>query len=922
MSVSHYIFSTEQFNRLFPYYIIISKGLKIDLCATAYNNLLTPSGRTSFDRLFKVDGIVNVTNEALTRYVGKSICITPVSQPGINLHGQLEYLPQTDQFLFAGNAIKSNVNVEQPSVASSASKNALQERLNFYEDILAGAPADIVIFDTDHRYIYINKTAVKDTSLRERLIGLKDEDYCWLTNRPENVMQERRANFEEALKTRQVVSWEEKVTGKDGKISHSLLNLYPLLNNNNEVKWVIGCGMDLTNRKNAEDQLKMSERKYRNLYNLNPGLIYTHDMSGMVMSINPAISNTLGYSEAQVINTNIKSFLHAQDHEKVQYMYHDKLQQQGAVKGICRAVHKNGKDIVYLFYQNYIAGAEGEEPYVIGFAHNITDRILIEKELRAAKNTTQAAARAKEIFLANMSHEIRTPMNGILGLNNLLIKTDLNEQQKGYANLISGSVNSLLDIVNDILDIEKIGTGRLELENKPFNISNKIKRTLQLFQYKSKEKGLDLVLNNRLPDEFSVTGDQYRFAQILSNLINNSIKFTRRGSITVSSSLLYNSDDKVLLEFSVKDTGIGIPEDRIGVIFDPFVQASSSLTRKFGGTGLGLSICKSLVEMQGGHIKVYSKVNAGTEFIFSLTYKKSKIVSGNYNDVLEAIEPDLLNNKKILVAEDVELNQFLVRNLLESWGCKVDVAFNGEEAVEKVKATDYDLVLMDIQMPEMDGLTATRLIRQLNNPKQSDLPIIALTANALMGDADYYIDAGMDDCVTKPYTEEFLYERMVNALKNTGKLRGHKPVIEKAEVAVNDNLFSDSAKNELTQQPEQMDDAKKLYDLTMIETISKNNIEFINKMLVMFCDVTGQDLAKVKDAAARGDWEVVGQVAHKLKSTVGNMGVDTLKEVLQKLEQRNSDDPHKLVNELEKTLNNVKAQIKSDHPEAFAASIS
>ncbi|RYZ93809.1 MAG: PAS domain-containing sensor histidine kinase, partial [Sphingobacteriaceae bacterium] len=386
-----------------------------------------------------MEGKSGITKQALSDYVGHSITITPLSQPGIHLHGQLEYLVQTDQFLFAGNAIKSNITLDNPPPVIN-NKGAMQERLNFYEDVLNEVAADIVIFDTEHRYIFINKTAVKDTALRERMIGLKDEDYCWLTNRPESIMLERQANFDEVLATRQIKSWEERVKDKSGKVTHRLLSLQPLLNDKNEVKLVIGCGMDISNRKNTEDQLMLSERKFRNLYNLSPALIYTHDMDGNIMSINPAISNTLGYSESQVINTNIKDFLFTYDRDKIQRIYTDKLQAQGAVKGICRAMHKNGKDMVYLFYQNYIAGGDGEPNYVIGFSHDITDRIHIEKELRAAKKTTEAGARAKEIFLANMSHEIRTPMNGILGLNNLLIKTDLDEQQKGYAKLISSSV--------------------------------------------------------------------------------------------------------------------------------------------------------------------------------------------------------------------------------------------------------------------------------------------------------------------------------------------------------------------------------------------------------------------------------------------------------------------------------------------------
>ncbi|RYD92048.1 MAG: PAS domain-containing sensor histidine kinase, partial [Sphingobacteriales bacterium] len=510
--------------------------------------------------------------------------ISPIDNPEIQLQGQLEYLAQTDQFLFAGNAIKGKLQMDDVPVAGAG---ILKDKLNFYEDVLNEVPTDIVVFDTEHRYIFINKAAIKDAALRERMIGLKDEDFCWFTNRPESIAVERRGYFNEVMQTRENVRWEERLVAPDGTVNYHLRNMYPVLDENDEVKLVIGYGLNITDRKTVEEKLLINEKKYRDLYNFSPALIYTHDMAGNISAINPAITNTLGYTEGEVIHKNITSLLPDYDRTKVQREYITKLKEEGTARGICRAMHKNSKDIIYLFYQSYVAGGDTGSPYIIGFSHDITDRIKIEKELRAAKVTTEAAARGKEIFLANMSHEIRTPMNGILGLNNLLVKTDLNDQQKGYTKLISESVNNLLTIVNDILDIEKIGAGKLALENTPFNISNKVRRTLKLFQYKSREKGLELILNNRLPEEFAVIGDQYRFAQILSNLINNAIKFTKKGTITVSSSLLYNANDKALLEFSVKDTGIGISEDRLPVIFDPFVQGSSSITRKYGGTGLG-----------------------------------------------------------------------------------------------------------------------------------------------------------------------------------------------------------------------------------------------------------------------------------------------------------------------------------------------
>ncbi|RVU02722.1 PAS domain-containing sensor histidine kinase [Mucilaginibacter limnophilus] len=918
--MSHFIFNTEQLNRIFPYYILLNNELGIDACGAAYNNVLAGiAGRKDFTAMFTVGGKTQVTYNDLVDLTGQFISLLPLNNGDIKFQGQLEYLEATGQFLFAGNTLKG---IAPPDISSNVnSKGILKGKLDFYEDVLNQIPADVVVYDNQHRYVFISHTAIKDRALRERLIGLKDEDFCWLTNRPESLAQERHAYFNEVVKTRKLKTWEEKVPNADGSESYHLRNMYPLLDEDNHVKFVIGYGLDITDRKLAEEKLIINEKKYKDLYNFGTALIYTHDMRGNLRSVNPAISNTLGYTEEEVTNNNIRNILPVYDRNKIQHDYLDKVRTQGTVKGISRVVHKNGS-ILYLHYQGHLAGDDSNAPYVIGFAQDITDRIKIEKELRAAKVTTESAARAKEIFLANMSHEIRTPMNGILGLNMLLSKTELNEQQLGYTRMISESVKNLLTIVNDILDIEKISSGKLELESKPFNISNKIARTLQLFQYKSKEKDLSLILNNRLPDEFVVIGDQYRFAQILSNLINNSIKFTKKGDITVSASLLYNANDKVLLEFSVKDTGIGISPDRLPVIFDSFVQGSSHMSRKYGGTGLGLSICKSLVEMQGGHIKVHSKLNQGTEFIFSLTYKKGLSYMQKQGEEDDVIDPELLRDRKILVAEDVELNQFLVRNVLESWGCVVDIVSNGAEAVERVKDEDYDVVLMDIQMPEMDGITATRHIRQFEPEQHRDVPIIAFTANALKGDSQYYKDAGMNDCVMKPYTEEDLFKKITDVLRKSEgpdilHLGNWPKQPDRIEVITAEPEKEENEEVKQTPESTPMEGSEKLYDLTMIETISKNNESFVNKMILMFCDVTSQDVDKLKEAAAQGNWETVSQLAHKLKSTVGNMGVESLKDVVRALELKASDNPQALVEELDEKLNKVKAQLKADHPSAF-----
>ncbi|GAA4315946.1 hypothetical protein GCM10023149_12760 [Mucilaginibacter gynuensis] len=908
MNVSHFIFDNEQFNRLFPYFILINKNIRIDGCGKSVDNVITHNPGGLFSSFFIIAGYSTVNIQLLSELTGKTITVSPVNNPNIHLRGQLEYLADTEQFLFAGNTLEEG----EPHNFSLANKNdgKVKGSAIFYEDILNEVPADIVLFDTEHHYLFINPTAIKDPVLRELMIGKKDEDYCQYANRPLSVAHERRAYFNEVLQSKKIRTWEEKIIRADGSVQYKLRNMYPVLDENNEVKLVIGYGLDITDMKRVEEQVKISEKRYRDLYNFSPALIYTHDMDGKLLSINPAITSTLGYNEEDVVNANIKDLLPVYDRKKVQQEYLDKLAANGNGRGILRAIHKNGRDVVYLFYQSYVVEEPNSAPYIIGFSHDITDRIKIEKELRVAKVSTESAARAKEIFLANMSHEIRTPMNGILGLNNLLIKTELDDQQRSYTRMISESVNNLLVIVNDILDIEKIGSGKMELESRPFNISNKISRTMQLFQYKSREKGLDLVLNNRLPEEFTVIGDQYRFAQILSNLINNAIKFTHKGGITISAALLYNANNKVLLEFSVKDTGIGISEDRLPIIFEPFMQGSSHITRKYGGTGLGLSICKSLVEMQGGHLKVNSQLGEGTEFMFSLTYKKGLALSDNRPE--QVIDIDQLRNKKMLLAEDVELNQFLAKNLLESWGCEVDVVDNGAQAVEKVKQNKYDVILMDIQMPEMDGITATRKIRNLPEHQHSNVPIIAVTANALKGDSQYYMDAGMNDCVTKPYTEEKLFEKIVEVLKKEGvKL----PEANNGRIVA--EPIAESSTMEQITPPQMEENTPKLYDLTMIETIGKNSEGFVNKMIVMFDDITTQDFDKMKAAAAAGSWQEVGQVAHKLKSTVGNMGVDIMKDAIRELEMRTSNDPQALVVELGEKLERVKQQIRADHPEAF-----
>ena len=651
----------------------------------------------------------------------------------------------------------------------------LEEQRHFYEDVLNNIPTDIAVFDKDHRYLFLNPIAIRNPEIREWIIGKKDEDYCKLRNRDWNVYKDRRALFNRILDTKKLYTKEEELITPNGNKEYFLRNMYPVLDAYGEVRLVIGYGLNITERKLIEQQLEIKEKRYRDLFNYSQALICTHDLTGKVLSVNPALCSSLGYSEEECIGKSLLEFIPEKDKARFNYLYLDKIINEEKASDVFRVVHKNG-NIIFLLYQNYRVEEEGEEPYVIGFSQDITDRIKAEQELLVAKKMTEDSARAKEVFLANMSHEIRTPMHGILGIAGLLAKTNLDEQQEKYIKLITESANNLVVIVNDILDIEKIGSGKIEFESLDFNLYDKLNTTIQSFQYKSEEKGIQLNLKTGFKDDFYVNGDPYRLSQILNNLVSNALKFTTQGNITVYCDVEKLDLHNLILHFKVKDTGIGIRSDKLSVIFNPFVQASSDTTRKYGGTGLGLSICKNLVELLRGNITVESKVGKGTTFLFSLPYKYGNAVEKEENSHILQLNENAFSYKRILMAEDVVVNQFLAKVILEGGGFSIDIANNGLEAIELLKTNKYDLILMDIQMPEMDGISATKAIRLLDDVEKASIPIVALTANALVGNEQEYYEAGMNACLTKPFSEKKLFAVM-NKLLNPALFLHSKKVL-------------------------------------------------------------------------------------------------------------------------------------------------
>jgi signal transduction histidine kinase/CheY-like chemotaxis protein/HPt (histidine-containing phosphotransfer) domain-containing protein len=466
--------------------------------------------------------------------------------------------------------------------------------------------------------------------------------------------------------------------------------------------------------------------------------------------------------------------------------------------------------------------------------------------LDKSERRLKEASKIQEQFVANISHEIRTPMNAILGFAGLLQKTHLAKNQHEYVRSIRSSAENLLTIINDILDLSRIESGMMHIETLPFNLRELLDSLVTMMKVKAQGRNLYLRTESDESVPEILRGDAVRLTQILLNLISNGLKFTHEGGVVVKLDLMERKEESCLVRFSICDTGIGIDPQKQKTIFDRFQQAQPETTRRYGGTGLGLSIVKQLVEIQNGTIFVDSELGKGSVFTVILPYQ----IAGKDESAVPApvlVAEPLIQKIKLLVAEDNAMNRKLVHHLLEQWQIDFDIVNNGAEAVQvlSIRGNEYDMVLMDIQMPEMDGYTATEKIRfdlHLN------LPIIAMTAHALAGEKEKCIGAGMDDYISKPIDEQLLYKL----------IHKYAQALSESEVAV--------------------------IDMDYLRSLSKGDKEFERNMMQAFTEQIPRELNELKTAISKRNYKKIALVAHTMKSTVSYLGIQQLTPLLEQIE--------------------------------------
>ncbi|MDQ3109116.1 MAG: ATP-binding protein [Bacteroidota bacterium] len=730
---------------------------------------------------------------------------------------------------------------------------ATQTQESRYARSLIEASLDpLVTINTEGKITDMNLATVNITGVtREKLTGTDFFDYF-------TEPQKAREVYQEVFAKGSVTDSPLTLRHKEGKLTDVLFNGSVYKDEEGNVLGVVIVARDVTAQKLlSKYSLSLIEAS------LDP--LVTINAKGKITDMNEATVNITGVERDKLTGTDF--FDYFTKPQKAREVYQEVFAKGSVTDSPLTLRHKGGKLTDVLFNGSVYKDERGNVLGVVVVARDITEQNIIARELTEAKVFAELATaiaeeakisaesatriavdavKAKQQFLSNMSHEIRTPMNAIIGFTKVVLKTELTPKQKEYLSAIKVSGDALIVLINDILDLAKVDAGKMTFELAPFKMSASISSMLHLFDTKVQEKNLLLVkeYDHKIPEV--LMGDPVRLHQIILNLVSNAVKFTTNGTITVSVQLQQEDDEKVTIAFAVSDTGIGIAENKLDNIFENFQQASSDTSRVYGGTGLGLAIVKQLVEAQGGTIEVQSTIGQGSTFSFTLEFLRTTEEAIPAVGLVE-LETEV-KHIKVLVVEDIALNQLLMKTLLDDFEFECDIAANGKIAIEKLQANEYDIILMDLQMPEMNGFEATEYIRKT---LESTIPIIALTADVTTVDLAKCKSVGMNDYIAKPVDEKLLYNKIVGLAR--------KPDFIKQAAKIVSSLPQERK--------------PKCTDLDYLIHRTRSNPSLMTEMILLYLEQTPPLVSIMKQSLMNKDWKKLHAAVHKMIPSFSIMGM-------------------------------------------------
>ncbi|WP_139925436.1 PAS domain-containing hybrid sensor histidine kinase/response regulator [Hymenobacter sp. DG01] len=752
-----------------------------------------------------------------------------------------------------------------------------QSRL-FVERITNTTPHLIYIYDVKTQTnVYCNRFIETMLGYSEHeLQGMRQSMLRQLM--PESERERVLRHFEEVARVAdgQILHLEFFLYHRNGSIRWLRISNTPFeRNERGQVQRIVGSAEDITRWKIADEQRRSANRRlaeqnrlFRQVIDTVPNLIYLKDGNGNYILANQATAHLYNLGNDELLQTPAPQ-LQQMFPDLVRYRVQDErvIQSRQEVAQEDTFTDAHGQMHWFHTIKRPFVLADGTVQ-VLGVDNDITELKRTGHALQEAKEAAEQNAHARQTFLTNMSHEIRTPMNGIMGLAELMAKTPLTDEQQQYLHHIRHSAEHLLVVINDILDMAQLGAGRVRLESVPFELTEVLKTSCQALMPKAAEKGISLRL--QLPPEPTtswVLGDPYRLRQILLNLLSNAIKFTDKGHVLLTCRCLSQTPDQLTYQFAVLDTGIGISEGQLQQLFEPFTQAEASTAREYGGSGLGLSISRGLVELLGGELTAESRLHHGSTFRFALRFGVAAAPAPT--TPTPAPEFQRLRGCRVLLTEDNRVNQLLVQVILRNWGMEVHTASSGPEALTLFRQHHYDVVLMDIQMPGMDGIAASRLLREHPDPERAATPIVALTAHAMHGEAERYHSAGLDGYLSKPFKEEDLFQTIAELIYPQGlpQPQPEAPLPTPAPEPTTPPL-----------------PAGKLYDLSGLRRLSNNDEKFVRRLATLFINTTPPVVAELESHLQNRNLEQLGAAAHHLKSSIDGLQVQALRTVLRDLE--------------------------------------